>query len=376
MKHYDRYVLGQLIQTFGFFCLILILAYWINRSLGIFDNLIGDGQSTSVFFELIFLFLPQVIAIVLPIAALASIILTISKLSSGNELTIFDAAGMKPLGILKPFIYFALIIAVFSAFLSLTLVPISRGQLDLRTKEISKDIISKLISDGSFMHPVPKMTIFVSVVNNKGELEDIFIHDQRSIERDLTYVAKKAVLVKKNEQSHLVLFNGLLQTLDLKSKTLSHVGFDSLTYELSQLSSSNNNKMTNIDNYGIFRLFLADPELLEKLQISKSRAHFEVHDRLLKPFQCILYILLCSVIMSIGSYNRFGLYRQILASVIIILIFNILSTNGLTLVRRDSDNWPYVYLPLLLGFILLKLLFHRMRKPFYFIGNSSRGSIC
>ena len=362
-------------QTFGFCCLLLILAYWINRSLGIFDNLIGDGQSTSVFFELIFLFLPQVIAIVLPIAALTSTILTINRLSSENELTIFDAAGMKPYHILKPFIYFSVIIAIFAAFLSLILVPISRGQLDLRTKEISKDIISKLISDGSFMHPVEKMTIFVSAVNKTGELEDIFIHDQRSDERDLTYVATKAVLVKDNKKSHLVLFNGLLHTLDLKSKTLSHVGFDSLTYELSQLAPSNKDKMTNIDNYGIFRLFSADSELLTKLKISKSKAHFEAHDRLLKPLQCILYILLCAVIMSIGSYNRFGLYRQILASIIVVLIFNILTTTGLTLVRRDSDNWLYVYLPILVGFIFLRLLFQRMRKPFYILKNLSRGFI-
>ena len=49
------------------------------------------------------------------------------------------------------------------------------------------------------MHPVEKMTIFVSAVNKTGELEDIFIHDQRSDERDLTYVATKAVLVKDNK---------------------------------------------------------------------------------------------------------------------------------------------------------------------------------
>ena len=117
--------------------------------------------------------------------------------------------------------------------------------MDLRKGEIAKDIVSKLISDGSFLHPAPNMTIFVSAVNNKGELEDIFIHDQRSKERDLTYVATRAVLVKKKENSHLILFNGLLQTLDIKSKTLSHIGFDSLTYELTQLASSQEKKLNN-----------------------------------------------------------------------------------------------------------------------------------
>ena len=139
MKHYNRYVLGRLTKAFGFFCLILVLAYWINRSLGIFSNLIGDGQSATVFFEFIFLFLPQVVAIVLPISALAATIYTINRMSSESELVILDGAGLSPFNILKPFLYFAFMTSILTAILSLYLVPISRGQMDLRKDEISKD---------------------------------------------------------------------------------------------------------------------------------------------------------------------------------------------------------------------------------------------
>ena len=365
MKHYNRYVLGRLTQTFGFFSLILILAYWINRSLGIFNSLIGDGQSTIVFFELIFLFLPQVIAIILPIAALAATIFIINRMNSESELVILDAAGLSPFNILRPFIYFAFLTSILTAILSLYLVPISRSQMDFRTEIISKDIISKLISDGSFLHPVPNMTIFVSSVNTNGELEDIFIHDQRSKDRDLTYVATRALLVKENEKSHLVLFNGLLQTLDIKSNTLSHIGFDSLTYRLAQLTSTEEKKLSNIDNYGIIELLKADHTLQKSLKKSKSRIQFEAHDRILKPLHCFLYVLLSAVIMCIGSYSRFGLARQIFFSVLIVLGFNILSTNGLVLLRRDSSNWFFGYLPAILGFILVYLLFTRVRKVFF-----------
>ena len=358
-------MLGRLTQTFGFFSLILILAYWINRSLGIFNSLIGDGQSTIVFFELIFLFLPQVIAIILPIAALAATIFIINRMSSESELVILDAAGLSPFNILRPFIYFAFLTSILTAILSLYLVPISRSQMDFRTQIISKDIISKLISDGSFLHPVPNMTIFVSSVNTNGELEDIFIHDQRSKDRDLTYVATRALLVKENEKSHLVLFNGLLQTLDIKSNTLSHIGFDSLTYRLAQLTSTEEKKLSNIDNYGIIELLKADHALQKSLKKSKSRIQFEAHDRILKPLHCFIYVLLSAVVMCIGSYSRFGLARQIFFSVLIVLGFNILSTNGLVLLRRDSSNWFFGYLPVILGFIIFYLLFTRVRKVFF-----------
>lgn len=365
MKHYNRYVLGRLTQAFGFFSLILMLAYWINRSLGIFSSLIRDGQSTIVFFELIFLFLPQVVAIILPIAALAATIFIINRMSSESELVILDAAGLSPFAILKPFVYFAFLTSILTAILSLYLVPISRSQMDFRTEIISKDIISKLISDGSFLHPVKNMTIFVSSVNTNGELEDIFIHDQRSKDRELTYIATRAVLVKENEKSHLILFNGLLQTLDIKSNTLSHIGFESLTYKLAQLNSTEEKQMSNIDNYGIIELLKADHTLQKLLKKSKSRLQFEAHDRLLKPLHCFLYVLLSAVIMCIGSYSRFGLVPQIFFSILIVLGFNILTTNGLVLLRKDSSNWIFGYLPVFLGFIIFYLLLTRVRKSFF-----------
>lgn len=367
MRHYDRYVLVQLMQAFGFLCLILALAYWINRALGIFNNLIGDGQSTFVFFELTFLFLPQVISIVLPIAAVGSTIFTINRMHSESELIILDASGMKPIEILRPFAYFALLTAITTAILSIYLVPMSRAQMEFRKEQISKDIVSRLISDGSFLHPVKNMTIFVSSVNSNGELEDIFIHDQRSSERDLTYIATKAVLVKEAEQSHLVLFNGLIQTLDLKSKTLSHVGFESLAYELSQLISTQTKRLMNVDNYGLIQLFNADEKLLKQLKKTKASVQFEAHDRIMKPLHSILFVFLSAVIMFIGGYSRFGLRRQIFITIITLLLFNVLITSGLTLLKKDSSSWIFAYFPALLGFFLLWVLLSRLRRPLFIL---------
>ena len=163
----------------------------------------------------------------------------------------------------------------------------------------------------------------------------------------------------------MVLFNGLIQTLDLKSQTLSHVGFESLAYELTQLVSAKSKRLMNIDNYGIIDLFTADNELLKVLKRSKTEVYFEAHDRLLKPFHCALYVLLSAIIMTIGGNSRFGLTRQIFFSIILIAIFNVLATNGLTLLRRDSSNWFFAYLPVLIGFCTICGLSTRMRRPFF-----------
>ena len=71
MARLDRYMLSQLLLLFGFFALVLVALFWINRAVILFDRLIGDGQSALVFLEFTALGLPKLITTVLPIAAFA-----------------------------------------------------------------------------------------------------------------------------------------------------------------------------------------------------------------------------------------------------------------------------------------------------------------
>ncbi|MFM2389894.1 MAG: export transporter permease LptF, partial [Pseudomonadota bacterium] len=82
MPRFDRYLLTQLLGVFGFFALVLVLVYWVNRAVGLFDQLIGDGQSALVFLEISLLTLPNVIRLVLPIAAFAATLFVANRLMS------------------------------------------------------------------------------------------------------------------------------------------------------------------------------------------------------------------------------------------------------------------------------------------------------
>ncbi|MFP4275773.1 MAG: LptF/LptG family permease, partial [Paracoccaceae bacterium] len=69
MARFDRYMLSQLMVVFGFFSLVMVLVYWINRAVLLFDELISDGQTAWVFLEFTLLSLPNVIRMVLPMSA-------------------------------------------------------------------------------------------------------------------------------------------------------------------------------------------------------------------------------------------------------------------------------------------------------------------
>ena len=102
MSRYDRYVLSQLLLFFGFFALVLVAVFWINRAVVLFDRLIGDGQSALVFLEFTALALPNLIRMVLPMAAFAAAIYVINRLNSESELTVMQATGSSPWRMARP----------------------------------------------------------------------------------------------------------------------------------------------------------------------------------------------------------------------------------------------------------------------------------
>ncbi|MDN3712151.1 LptF/LptG family permease [Paracoccus cavernae] len=82
MARIDRYILSQFLTLFGFFALVLVSVYWINRAVSLFEQLISDGQTAMVVLEFTALTLPLVISVVLPIAAFAASAYGTNRLSS------------------------------------------------------------------------------------------------------------------------------------------------------------------------------------------------------------------------------------------------------------------------------------------------------
>jgi len=96
LSRFDRYILSQLLALFGFFSLVLVAVYWINRAVMLFDQLIGEGHSLWVFLEISALTLPGVIAIVLPLSAFAGTVFVVNRLTQESELVVMQATGFSP----------------------------------------------------------------------------------------------------------------------------------------------------------------------------------------------------------------------------------------------------------------------------------------
>lgn len=154
-------MLSQLFTLFGFFALVLVAVYWVNRAVILFDQLIADGHTAFVFLEFTALSLPQVIGMVLPMAAFAASIYVTNRLSGDSELTVMQATGFSPWRLARPVLVYGLLLALMMSVLTHLLIPASLQQLKEREREIAGSVSARLLREGTFLHPADGVTFYI-----------------------------------------------------------------------------------------------------------------------------------------------------------------------------------------------------------------------
>ncbi|MEP2717470.1 LPS export ABC transporter permease LptF [Pseudophaeobacter sp.] len=356
MSRFDRYVLSQYLLFFGFFALILVAVFWVNRAVVLFDRLIGDGQTALVFLEFTALALPNLIRMVLPVAVFASAVWVTNRLQSESELTVLRATGSSPWQMAKPALAFGLITALMMSILTHFLLPNSINQLALREQEVSRNITAKLLTEGNFLHPAKGVTFYIRQIDSDGTLNDVFLSDRRDPEQSVTYTGTRAFLVREAGKTHLIMVNGMAQRLDREKQQLSTTNFSDFSYDISALTNKSTDHKRNIRAIPS-RELLRDPAAITETEgYSAGALAEELHLRFARALICVAVALIGFSALMLGSYSRFGVWRQALLAFLLLIVVEGLRGVVSEPVMNAPQLWPLVYLPACVG-ILIALAF-------------------
>ncbi|WP_146588019.1 LPS export ABC transporter permease LptF [Puniceibacterium confluentis] len=364
MARFDRYVLSQLMVLFGFFALVLVSVYWVNRAVILFDRLIADGHSAGVFLEFTALSLPNVIRMVLPMAAFAAAVYVTNRLSSESELTVVQATGFSPWRLARPVLIFGLIVAAMMSVLTHFLVPKSLEQLRLREAEISGSVSARLLREGAFLHPTSGVTFYIRDITTDGELRDVFLSDRRQEDRVVTYTAEQAYLLRDTVGPKLVMQSGLAQTLNVSKETLSTTNFTDLTYDISGLITADSLPRRKIQFVPTLELLTDTEAVAEAARESPGETLEEAHTRFQQPLLAVVAALIGYSALMIGGYSRFGVGRQIVFAIFLLVVIKLAESAVTDPVRDNAALWPLIYLPSLIGLVICGLLLRRAAGPF------------
>jgi lipopolysaccharide export system permease protein len=349
VARFDRYMLSQLMMLFGFFSLVLISIYWINSAVRLFDWLIGDGQTVWVFLEFSALTLPGVIRIVLPVAGFAAAVYVTNRMSGDSELTVVQATGFSAFRVARPVMMFGTVVLVMMVILTGLLVPLANRAYSERSLEVSQNTASRLLTEGRFLSPADGLTFYIRDITPSGELLDIFLSDTHNPAESITYTADRAFLVKGENGPQLVMISGLAQNLRHDSNRLVMTRFDNFVYDIGALIPKPAERALRYGELTLFQLLSGDSEIAAGAKRTPQALYAQGHGLLAESLLAFAAAVAGFSALIVGGFSRFGLLRQILIAIGIVVCIKIVEAGIANVVRTQPGLWALAYIPAILG---------------------------
>ncbi|NCO86275.1 MAG: LPS export ABC transporter permease LptF [Rhodobacterales bacterium] len=357
-------MLSQLMVLFGFFALVLVMVYWINRAVVLFDQLIADGQSAGVFLEFTALSLPNIIRIVLPLAAFAASLYVTNRMTAESELIVVQATGYSAFRLARPVLVFGLIVTLLMSVLTHVIAPLSAARLNLRQAEIAQNATARLLREGQFLAPTDGITFYIREISPQGELRDIFLSDTRSARDSVTYTAASAYLLRGESGPQLVMIDGLAQTLRREGNSLITTRFDELAYDIGAMVRLPDTTRRSSRELSTRELLFPTPAIIAETRKSEGALIVEGHGRFSEAILATVAALIGFATLLTGGFSRFGVWKQVVGAIFLVIVVKMVETLSVAVVRDVARLWPVTYLPALVGIGMIWFLLFWATRPY------------
>ncbi|MEO0389707.1 MAG: LPS export ABC transporter permease LptF [Pseudomonadota bacterium] len=368
MSRFDRYMLSQLLWLFGFFALVLVAVFWINRAVRLFDRLIGDGQTALVFLEFTALGLPRLMTTILPIAAFAGAIYVTHRATNESELTVMQATGSSPWRLARPVLIYGAITALMMSVLMHVLVPVASAQLNQREAEVSQNATARLLTEGAFLSPAGAVTFYTREIGDDGVLHDVFLSDRRDPASRVIYTASEAYLVRADASpgspTTLIMVDGLAQRLDTATRRLSTATFQDFSFDITTLITGAAEAGVSVRHLPTAALLRDWTQISAQTGDSRGAIAEALNSRIAQPLFCIVAAMIGFATLLIGGFSRFGVWREgIMAFVLLVALDGMRGSLSKAVIDAPA-LWPLIYLPAALGAALTVLMLAWAARPY------------
>jgi len=169
MKRLDHYLLKKYFINLIFAVLAWIVLFEVINMIEMLSKFIDYGATTRQFFLYYLYFIPYVVSLTLPIAALLGVLFAVSHMASHNEIVAQLSAGISLYRILLPLFIASLILSILSMVFNETVVPrANRARLDLMRYDIRKNPRNQArLNNNIYVQDLPQRMLAVGYFNSK-----------------------------------------------------------------------------------------------------------------------------------------------------------------------------------------------------------------
>jgi lipopolysaccharide export system permease protein len=320
MRIISKHIFRQLALVTLLIAAVLVVGAWLTRSLKFIELIINQGASVSRYLSLVYLLLPNLTVIVLPICVLLAVVYVFSRMITDNEMTIFKSCGYSNWQIAKPALYFGIAAVILAGYTNNIIVPKTTQRFREIKQTIKNEFSSGLIKEGTFNY-LHGATIYVRTHTLSDRLEGIFINSfDKKHNKTQTIIADEGYLASSDGAIKLVLLKGTSQEQDHATQKVSFTFFKQLHYDLApHFTTSAVQTLDPFSEWSISELLNPpDPTISAR---KKRRFMVEGHRRILNSLFNFSFVAIAVAILMGGQIQRRGrFYRTVIPIIVCMLI--------------------------------------------------------
>ena len=341
MSLFSRYIFKQAAGALLLILLSLTGVVWIALALKQLNLMTTQGQEAWLFFKMTLLALPNLMAIIAPIALLIATIHTLNRLNGDSELIVMTAGGATVWHFARPLLMLALLVSLTVTFVNHVAMPWSLRQLRVYITQVRTDLISQVLQPGKFNAPERSLTIHIRERSRNGELLGIMMHDERKPKEMTTYLAERGRILKDKAGTYLMMSKGHILRKQL-GKPTSIIVFDSYPVDLSRMERKGVTfTLKPRERYHHELLAGLHNKKLHKKLIGKFRS--ELHERFSSPLYPFVFVLIAIAFVGQAQTTRQNRVRSVVLAFVFAAGSRLLGLASMNLVTVSATAVPLVY---------------------------------
>jgi lipopolysaccharide export system permease protein len=311
MKLIERYIFRQLLGPTIFATTALAGVALLSQGLNLLDLIVEQRQTALVFLRVIMLGLPQLFALILPIAVFVAALVALNRLHTEQEIVVCFASGMSRWRVIAPAVRLAAIAALLTLAVNLFVQPWAQREVRETLFTVRNDLAATLVREGEFNKAAPGLTVYAQRVDQDGQMKNVFIQRRKANGDSETITAKEAVIARRAEGPALILRDGSSQEFSPKG-VLNALTFKEQTFDLAPYVKTDERLFYKIGDRYMHELVF--PDLRHDFERNnRSKMLAEAHFRLSGPLYVFTFMGLALAAVIGGPFSRLGYGRRIAA---------------------------------------------------------------
>ena len=212
-KIINRYIFKEMAVPFIIVITVLTITSLLSKVIIAVNLLVNYGVGFFIILKFFLFSMPWFLVYIIPMSFLIAVLITYNRLSSDNEITAMKASGLDLLRISMPVAVMALIAYFIATFF--TVYAFAWGNVSSKRLiyEVARSKATIGLKERVFNDAFDGLILYANnIIAENGEMEGIFISDQRD-EQDKFIVVAKSGIISSDQQAEKItlrLLNGTI----------------------------------------------------------------------------------------------------------------------------------------------------------------------